>query len=674
MNTSLRLFSRFCSLVLITCTYHLSTAQVTSKDYAVLLQCEVDTVAPAVTIKWPTDNNATGYRIFKKQRDAVSWGTALATLNATATSYVDNNVAKGEAVEYYVQRTHAGRLAHGYIFANIVAQPIAHRGHVLLLIDQNYAAPLNAEIENLKWDIIKDGWALTTRVIPRASTPAQVKSIIQQTQQQTNKPTTIYILGRVAVPYSGGFRAEQGQVFPPDGHAEHGGAWPTDMYYATLNDDFWTDVTVNDTTPDRVQNRNIPGDGKFDQMFIGNEPAQLEVGRVDLVNMPAFNKSDTALIKQYLEKATRFRNGQTEVVNRGLIDDNFGPMSGEAFAASAWRAFSTMFGDSIDAADYMTETKKRNYLFTYGAGAGTYTSASGVANTNQFVNDSVTQMFTMLFGSYFGDWDSQNNLLRAPLASPNGGLMNVWSGRPHWHFHHMASGLHTGFAAKLTSNNFFSNDVQPSGYVHNICPTFVSINMMGDPTLRLHMRAHNTQLQAQAINNGMHINLQWTATTGAYGYLLSKSRNPFDGFSHPILLSANATSFLDTVPYFGTGNYLIRPVFLEHTQSGFYLNPLPGSIDSAVSVNPNSISKNTFNPMASVSLFPNPSSQTVWITTAQEYEALTVEFYNLMGTNVLNCLINAGEPIAVDMLAPGTYFVKVHTNNGSSMQKLIITR
>lgn len=674
MNSLLQSFFKPWLFVLVTCWHQLAVAQVSSVDYAVLLQCEVDTITPSVTIKWPADNSATGYRIFKKQRDGVSWGAALATLNASATSYTDNNITKGDAVEYYVQRTHTGRLAHGYIYASIVAPPILNRGHVLLLIDQNYAAPLNIEIENLKWDIIKDGWALTTRVVPRSSTAAQVKSIIQQTQQQTNKPTTLYILGRVAVPYSGGFRAEQGQVFPPDGHAEHGGAWPTDMYYATLNDDFWTDITVNDNTPARAQNRNIPGDGKFDQMFIGNEPAQLEVGRVDLVNLPAFNKSDTALIKQYLEKATRFRNGQTQVVNRALIDDNFGAMSGEAFAASAWRAFSTMFGDSIDAADYITETKKRNYLFTYGCGAGTYTSASGVANTNQFTNDSVTQIFTMLFGSYFGDWDSENNLLRAPLASANGGLMNVWSGRPHWHFHHMASGLHTGYAAKLTSNNFFSNDVQPSGYVHNICPTFISINMMGDPTLRLHTRAHNTQLQAQAANNGMHISLQWTPTAGVYGYLISKSRNPFDGFGHPILLSANNTSYVDTVPFFGTGHYLIRPVFLEHTPSGYYLNPLPGSIDSAVSVNPNGIKNDRSNQSVSVLLYPNPSKQTIWIKSTIENEPIAVEFYNLLGNKVHNCAAEAGIVIAVDMLIPGTYYVKVYTQNGMSVQKLLITR
>jgi hypothetical protein len=34
----------------------------------------------------------------------------------------------------------------------------------------------------------------------------------------------------------------------------------------------------------------------------------------------------------------------------------------------------------------------------------------------------------MVFGSYFGDWDSQDNFLRAPLAS--GALTSAWADGP----------------------------------------------------------------------------------------------------------------------------------------------------------------------------------------------------------------------------------------------------
>ena len=53
--------------------------------------------------------------------------------------------------------------------------------------------------------------------------------------------------------------------------------------------------------------------------------------------------------------------------------------------------------------------------------------------------DSLQSVFTFLFGSYFGDWDSPDNFLRAALASGTI-LSNAWSGRPLWSMHYMAMG------------------------------------------------------------------------------------------------------------------------------------------------------------------------------------------------------------------------------------------
>ena len=59
----------------------------------------------------------------------------------------------------------------------------------------------------------------------------------------------------------------------------------------------------------------------------------------------------------------------------------------------------------------------------------------------------------MLFGSYFGDWDSTNNLLRAAIATPTYTLTCAWVGRPSWYFHHMALGETIGFSTMLSQNN-----------------------------------------------------------------------------------------------------------------------------------------------------------------------------------------------------------------------------
>ena len=56
--------------------------------------------------------------------------------------------------------------------------------------------------------------------------------------------------------------------------------------------------------------------------------------------------------------------------------------------------------------------------------------ADAVASRLFARNDSKA-VFTLMFGSYFGDWDNPDNLLRAPLAGTANslGLTNAWSGR-----------------------------------------------------------------------------------------------------------------------------------------------------------------------------------------------------------------------------------------------------
>ena len=68
----------------------------------------------------------------------------------------------------------------------------------------------------------------------------------------------------------------------------------------------------------------------------------------------------------------------------------------------------------------------------------------------------------MLFGSYFGDWDSSSNLMRGALASDGGALTCGWAGRPHWYLHPMAMGATVGDCLMLTQNNG-KDGYQPTG-------------------------------------------------------------------------------------------------------------------------------------------------------------------------------------------------------------------
>ena len=88
----------------------------------------------------------------------------------------------------------------------------------------------------------------------------------------------VFLFGHIPVPYSGNIG--------PDGHSNHIGAWPADVFYADV-DGSWTDVSVNNVSASQERNHNVPGDGKFDQSVIASD-LELMIGRVDFHNMPTF--------------------------------------------------------------------------------------------------------------------------------------------------------------------------------------------------------------------------------------------------------------------------------------------------------------------------------------------------------------------------------------------------
>ncbi len=646
-----------------------------AKDAAVMLQAAVSESPAVITIKWPLDTACAGYKVFRKQGETVEWGTVLASLDASATSYTDANVQVGEAYEYYVQRVYAvsTQLAHGYISTGIKVPAVYKRGAILVLVNQQVTDVLASKLQQMLNDMRGDGWVVRSEIVPANYTVNQVKQLITSHVASSSVPLkSVLLFGHIAVPYSGGFKAQAGSIYPPDGHPDHGGAWPADMYYGSMDEGIWTDIQVNDTQPGRVQNRNVPGDGKFDQMYIGDSKVSLQIGRVDLSNMPSFGNADTVLLSNYLDKLHAYKTGVTQSVDKGLIDDNWGYAGGEAFAAVAWRDFTTMFGDSVAAGDYLTSTKERCYKFTWGGGAGTYTSATGIGNTASFMNDSIKQIFTVLFGSYFGDWDSENNFLRAPLASRNGGLTSVWSGRPHWHFHQMALGQTIGYATQLTQNNYYENGETPFGYVYNSSPTFVHIALMGDPSLRLHMRKGVLQLSLQPSTDSLTVNLKWNKVEDAIGYMVLRTGNLDIGFDSLAVLGVNDTNWVDESPYGGYCKYMVRPVYLQQTASGSYYNLGMGIFDSVFTKGTAvGIHKPVTNGILNCSVYPNPTTGPV--TLAMEGKEAEVEVYDISGRLLQRMdQYQSLQIIDLGIYGKGYYVVKVRTEQGIAVKKVVV--
>src|SRR4030095_15104986 len=169
-------------------------------------------------------------------------------------------------------------------------------------------------------------------------------------------------------------------------------------------------ASANRNTAADPRNRNVPGDGKFDQNVFPSS-LELQVGRVDLGSLPILGVSEVELLRRYLEKNHAFRHKKFTLAPRGLVDDHFGVFGGEALAVNGWRNFAALFGSAkTTAGDWLSTLAVEGYLWGCGCGEGSYTSASGVASTELIAGSDPRVVFTFLFGSYFGDWDSPDYL------------------------------------------------------------------------------------------------------------------------------------------------------------------------------------------------------------------------------------------------------------------------
>ena len=537
-------------------------------DYAIRVSASAQSNPPQIILSWPGDPSATGYTLYRKTVQAGSWGTGI-VLSAGATGYLDSGVASGGAYEYRISKSAPSYYGEGYVYAGIEAPLVESRGKVVLVVDNTFAANLTSELARLQQDLVGDGWTVLRHDVSRADSVTNIKAtILLDYSSDPGSVRSVFLFGHVPVPYSG--------RVAPDGHLDHLGAWPADLYYGEV-DGIWTDLTVTSVGASDPRNHNIPGDGKFDQTSLPSD-VDLQVGRVDLANLPAFSQSEGELLRQYLNKDHNFRHKHTTAERRGLIDDHLGLSTGEPLAVNGWGNFAAFFGASNTfAADWLTTLNSQSYLWGYGCGSGTFTSCSGVASTTQLATSDPRAVFTMFFGSYFGDWDSQDNFLRAALATPTYTLTSAWAGRPYWVCHHMALGETIGFSARLSQNN---NIYAAGSFARQI-----HVALMGDPTLRMHIVAPTTNLVA-AVNGAGGVDLSWNGSPdtvlGYHVYRATNAAGPFTRINATLIAGTNYT---DTASSSAATNYMVRAVKLEVSGSGSYYNASQG-IFQTVSVPP----------------------------------------------------------------------------------------
>lgn len=518
----------------------------------------LDESPPRIAFRWADTGVDAKFLIYRMTGDPIgkrsnAWGPPVAVLPPGSTEWADTDVQPGQAYEYVIAN---GSKAFAVLAAGMRIPAIEQRGTLVLLVDAEHAGELTDELDRLVSDLTGDGWTVVRHDIARNLSPPQVKQVIlSEHQARPGQVKAILLLGRIAVPYSGDVRV--------DGHPDHRGAWPADGYYGDV-DGVWTDERVNETSAARPENHNVPGDGKFDQDTIPTG-AELMVGRVDLSNMPVFGKREGLLLKQYLDKNHHFRHGGYDVPRQALVFDDWKRTD---FAVTGWMLANMLGPDAVREGAWQELTLAPR-LWAYGTAGGWYEGAGKIGTSRDYARRTFRAVFQGLFGSYFGDWDTKDNLLRAPLAMRTFGLATFWAGRPAWYFHHMAVGHPIG-RAYLTATN-------PTPYLPSPGLMGVHIALMGDPTLRMDYFAPPGDAACRREPDGARISWRASPAPGVTGYHVYRASGPKGPFTRLTSAPLTGLAFTDGAAPASGAAYMVRAIRLEQNPTATYYNLSQGA-------------------------------------------------------------------------------------------------
>ena len=560
--------------------FHLSSAQA-PKDFTLPVQTNIQQQPPAIQFSWTAIPTATAFYLGRKSLTDTSFTLidSIKSNTATASQFVDQSIHIGIPYEYHIRALLSGpepTSRNIYLVTGLDITPELDKGRILLLVDSTIMDSLRPDLQQFHQQLVSEGWKVSYETALRSNNPTDVvwvKRKILQRWNQHHDLNTVFIIGHIPVPYAGRIN--------PDGHPDHLGAWPADGYYGDM-DSTWKDDTINVVSAARLENRNIPGDGKFDESQLYTN--KLAIGRIDFVNLPVLGSSEINLYRRYFQKNSSFRRGMESIRERALISDNLLGFA-EKFSQGAWKSFSACIDqDSINnQAPYIGMTTPENsYLFSYGAGAGTYTSANNVANSSDFSSISHHTIFTQIIGSYSGDWDTPNNLLRSSIGGVGKILTCHWGGRPQHFLHHLAIGKTIGYSTLITMNN--KGAYFPTGFslgrVHQA--------LLGDPSLQAKYLKPQPKPTLQTLA-GLRVQLTWPRHPAEHieRYYIFRAPSLLDSFSLVQSIPASDTSFIDHQPSLGNNVYLIRAARRDTIlRTGLTLNHgrfwhlSPGGIDS----------------------------------------------------------------------------------------------
>lgn len=527
------------------------------------LQVQLEKTPNGAKLSWE-ENTSTEVIIYKKLIDEKEWST-LATLQGV-TTYEDIDVTPNYCYEYKIEADFSAvvdapyNLSYGYALLDQRESVVLNRKSILVLVESNIALGLTRELEILRQDLFLDGYNPYITPVDKELKAPQVKRLVKDYHDYQGVKY-LYIIGNIAVPYSG-FHA-------PDGHNDHLGAWPADGFYADLNDELWTEHPFFSFTNERdPRNSNLINDGKYDQSIFPSE-VELVVSRIDFSSLPSFDNTELELTKNYLQNASARKHGMLVDNGKALVEDSL-MHEVDGFGNNLYRNFDPIIGrENIIEGELLKDLPLQNYLTSFAASYADDTSAFSIASTRDLAQTTTNAIFKLLMGSYFGDWDTPDNFMRANLASGN--TLNVmWTGRPNYFLHQLAANRSIGDCFRMSCNNGIGSTAEYAPKGSNANNTAMSL--MGDPTIRL---SYNNVLSSFSATEGdSMVLLAWNfdPTANVKGIVISKFDSLTNTYKILTTLPAQATKYYDVAAHKGTYEYIINPFYEENAYSTPYLN------------------------------------------------------------------------------------------------------
>jgi fibronectin type 3 domain-containing protein len=590
------------------------------KNRVAVVEATAQESPPQITINFlSTYYDDYSYEIYRRSLHSNNWGTKIVTVPANTPSWTDTNVSVGDVYEYQIRKKTDTRDAIGYIAAGIRYDQTNYKGRMILLIDNTIVTALSTEIEQLKTDLVGDGWLVETIEAQRVEgwNGGQAVTVVKQqivnvynAAPSNDKPKLLFILGHVPVARSGL------NLEASDNHPENEGALASDAYYADI-DGIWTDTGTHTSPTDPSQttfsdqhNSNIPGDYKWDQNYIPSE-LELAFGRVDFADIVLPTTSEIQLYKNYLNKLHNYRHVVSGYdAGRKIAIRAKGYEEG---IDSSYRNALPIVGSANivhhNNDTWLSDTGHANWVNNNGPFLAYFQNLwkPEINAINQL--GGLNAMLYSSDKSYWGLWGKETvqvrdgnfdewsgvGLSRALLATGGLNLIVLWGTSPASAIFFQAGiGETVGYSMKRSmdhDNNKFnifeyhgaaSGYGDPNGhYFLKHCKTRHS-HFNGDPSIRFFPVKSVSNLVTTISNNSVSLTWNPSSDTQIVGYHVYRSNEKLGQYTKLTTAPITSTSYTDNNPLTGNNWYMLRAIKLDTTGSGSFLNPSQGIFAKAV--------------------------------------------------------------------------------------------